>query len=224
MEKSPKFSIVIPTRNEEKSISKVIESIPENIRKQSEILVVDNSTDNTKAIAEAKGARVIDEPRKGYGRAYKTGFASASGEIIITSDGDLTYPVEKIGIYVKKLEDEGLDFITCDRLSLLDKRSMSATHRLGNRILTLAANMLFHMSINDSQSGMWIFRRKILPKLELKSDGMQFSEEIKIEAWRRGFSCMEIPVEYKKRVGDVKLNTWKDGIKNLLLIFKKRFT
>ena len=80
------------------------------------------------------------------------------------------------------------------------------------------------MKIKDSQSGMWIFRREILRELELKSDGMPFSEEIKIEAWRRGFAFREIPIKYRKRMGEVKLNTWKDGLRNLLFIIKKRMS
>lgn len=70
---------------------------------------------------------------------------------------------------------------------------------------------------------MWIFRREILDKMELMSDGMPLSEEIKVEAWRKGFRTKEIPIEYRARKGEVKLSTWKDGYNNLKFLFSKRF-
>lgn len=137
-----KISIIIPTMNEEESIGRVIDAIPRG-EAAIEILVVDtNSKDRTKEIARGKGAKVIDEPRRGYGRAYKTGFANASGEVIITLDGDLTYPAERVVEFANMLMDKGLDFITCNRLSLLEPGVMSRKHRLGNWILTKTANLL----------------------------------------------------------------------------------
>src|SRR6267142_1322844 len=118
-----KVSVVIPTLNEGDSIGAVIDEIPKGVL---EILVVDgNSKDGTQEIARGKGARVVVEPRKGYGRAYKTGFLEAKGEIIATLDGDLTYPASRIGEFAALLEREGPDFITCDRLSTLRKEAMS---------------------------------------------------------------------------------------------------
>ncbi|PJB21787.1 MAG: glycosyl transferase family 2, partial [Euryarchaeota archaeon CG_4_9_14_3_um_filter_38_12] len=111
-----KVSVVIPTINEESSIGSVIDEIPI----KAEIIVVDsNSKDKTVEIAKSKGAKIINEPRLGYGRAYKTGFENATGDIIVTLDGDLTYPAYKIKEFVEMLEKEKLDFITCDRLTKL---------------------------------------------------------------------------------------------------------
>lgn len=222
-----KVSIIIPTMNEEASIGDVIDTIHEamkDFKDGYEILVVDtNSKDRTVEIAISKEAKVIDEPRRGYGRAYKTGFERAEGEVIATLDADCTYPAEDIPRLVNALEHEGLDFITCDRLSKLEKGVMSAKHRLGNWILKVTTNLLFRMHIKDSQSGMWVFRKKILGKIELISDGMPLSEEIKIEAWRKGLKAKEVPIVYRMRKGEAKLQSWKDGFKNLKFLFKKRF-
>lgn len=222
-----KISIVIPTMNEEASIGEVLDTIHKAIKDFKdgyEIVVVDTeSKDRTVEIAKAKGARVIDEPRRGYGRAYKTGFEKADGEIIATLDADCTYPAEDIPSLVTMLEDENLDFITCDRLSRLEKGVMSAKHRLGNWILKATTNLLFRMHIKDSQSGMWVFRKQILEKIDLTSDGMPLSEEIKIEAWRKGLSAKEVPVIYRIRKGEKKLQSWQDGFKNLKFLFRKRF-
>lgn len=217
-----KVSVVIPTINEEESIGQVMDEIPEEL--DAEVVIVDsNSKDRTVEIAQEKGAKIINEPRLGYGRAYKTGFENATGDIIVTLDGDLTYPANKIKDFVDMLENEKLDFITCDRLTNLSKDVMSLKHRFGNRVLTATAHILFGVKIKDSQSGMWIFRKSILNKLNLTSDEMSFSEEIKIEAWKKGFRCREIPIEYRIRKGEAKLMSWKHGIGNLLFLFRKRF-
>ncbi|MEE9152001.1 MAG: glycosyltransferase family 2 protein [Thermoplasmata archaeon] len=222
-----RVSIIIPTMNEEASIGEVMDSIHEamkDFKDGFEIVVVDTeSKDRTVEIALSKGARVIDEPRRGYGRAYKTGFENAEGEIIATLDADCTYPAEDIPQLVDTLEDEDLDFITCDRLSKLEKGVMSAKHRLGNWILKVTTNLLFGMRIRDSQSGMWVFRKKIIDNIELISDGMSLSEEIKIEAWRKGFKAKEVPITYRMRKGEAKLQSWQDGFRNLKFLFKKRF-
>ncbi len=222
-----RVSIIIPTMNEEASIGEVIDTIHETMKDfkgNYEIVVVDTeSKDKTVEIAISKGARVIDEPRRGYGRAYKTGFENAEGEILATLDADCTYPAEDIPGLVKILEDEKLDFITTDRLSKMEKGVMSAKHRLGNWILKVTTNLLFRMRIKDSQSGMWVFRKKILDKIELTSDGMPLSEEIKIEAWRKELKAKEVPIIYRMRKGEAKLQSWNDGFRNLKFLFKKRF-
>lgn len=222
-----RVSIIIPTMNEEASIGEVIDTIHEamkDFKGNYEIVVVDTeSKDRTVEIAISKGARVIDEPRRGYGRAYKTGFENAKGEILATLDADCTYPAEDIPGLVKILEDENMDFITTDRLSKMEKGVMSAKHRLGNWILKVTTNLLFGMRIKDSQSGMWVFKKSIMKKIQLTSDGMPLSEEIKIEAWKRGLKAKEVPIVYRMRKGEAKLQSWQDGFKNLKFLFKKRF-
>ncbi|MCQ5375788.1 MAG: glycosyltransferase family 2 protein [Methanomassiliicoccales archaeon] len=222
-----KVSIIIPTMNEEESIGKVIEDIHEAMRNteyQYEILVVDtNSQDRTREIAAEKGAIVIDEPRRGYGRAYKTGFQMAKGDILVTLDADSSYPAEMIPRLVEMLCQENVEFITTNRFGKIEKNAMSFKHRVGNWILTVTTNILFGIRVRDSQSGMWVFRKDCLSRMNLISDGMPFSEEIKIEAFKKA-RAMELPIEYRKRIGKVKLSSWKDGWQNLSFLFKKRFS
>ncbi len=225
MSEQPKVSVIVPTMNEEESIGQVMDEINRALKPlgQYEVLVVDtNSKDKTREIAVSKGARIIDEPRRGYGRAYKTGFAEAKGEFLATLDADCTYPASDIPKFVEILEGENLDFISCDRLSTLEKEVMSAEHRLGNWLLKTVTNILFSMKIADSQTGMWVFRRSILSRFDLTSDEMALSEEIKIEAAKK-CRFKEMPIKYSPRKGEVKLNTWGDGIGNLKFLFSKRF-
>ncbi|MGA1848125.1 MAG: glycosyltransferase family 2 protein [Thermoplasmatota archaeon] len=219
-----KVSVIIPTLNEEESIGETIDQIPRS--PDQEIMIVDGlSTDRTREIALSKGARIVEEKRKGYGRAYKTGFKEAMGNIIVTLDGDTTYPAELIPEIVRQLEEEGLDFISCDRIEKAEKGAFTGTHALGNWVLKVTMNILFGMRLKDSQTGMWVFRKECLRHLTITSDGMPMSEEIKIEAFgNRDVKAKEIHVPYRVRIGEKALNTWKDGIRNEIFLFKKRFT
>lgn len=217
-------SVVIPTRNEEASIGAVIEEVRGSLGgRLLEILVVDtDSADRTRDIATIRGARVVREPRRGYGRAYKTGFAAARGSFIVALDADLTYPADRIPDFLAALETGRADFVSGDRISRLQGDAMTAMHRLGNFILSLAFRLLFRAEIRDSQSGMWAFRADILPRLTLIHEGMAFSEELKIDVIRAGFRFLEIPIDYRVRVGDKKIRSLSDATKNLIWLARKR--
>ena len=236
-------TLVIPTLNEAASIGYVLElfrtaAVDANatvFRDEPidwEVLVIDGaSTDGTREIAERAGARVVVEPRRGYGRAYKTGFALAQGEVIATADGDATYPVETVPHLVKKLLDEHLDFLTGNRMAYLDRKAMTTEHRIGNRALNLFVSVAYHRFLEevpgrrlaDSQSGFWVFRREVLSRVHLTQDGMAFSEELKIEVILRHLRFEEIPIRYGERWGPPKLSSWRDGIGNLVYLARKRF-
>ena len=228
-----KTSIVLPTLNEEKGIGKTIDSINKQWFKKNkhelEILIVDgDSKDKTREIAKKKGAKIIVEKRKGYGRAYKTGLPETTGDIIVTGDADATYPFDKIHKYVQQLLDKNLDFITTDRFAGLKPGSMSIKHRFGNWILSTTLQVLFHVKIKDSQSGMWIFKKNTLSKiqpLEKFNNGMPFSEEIKIEMFTaKNVKTLEISSVLYARAGEAKIQSFTDGWKNLRFLFKKRMT
>ncbi len=220
-----KTSVVIPTMNEEESIGEVLDEVKKALTgKDYEMLIVDTkSTDKTTDIARAKGAKVVDEPRRGYGLAYKTGFETAEGDIIVTLDADCTYPAEKIPDMIDMIEKEGYEFITTDRLSNISPGVMGSVHKFGNWVLKTTANILFNIRLKDSQSGMWVFRSSALRHLHLTSDGMPLSEEIKIEAIKKGLNYIEVPIDYRPRKGEAKIRSWGDGWKNFTFLFKKRF-
>ncbi|MCL5785153.1 MAG: glycosyltransferase family 2 protein [Candidatus Thermoplasmatota archaeon] len=215
-----KVSIVIPTINEEKTIGGVIEKLRsiDNL----EIIIVDtNSTDKTREIARAGGAIVIEEPRRGYGLAYKRGFDGASGEILVGIDGDGTYPAEAIKPLVELLITNEVDFISGDRMTLRTPHNYTMLHFVGNSVLNFAIRTMFGYRIIDSQSGLWVFRSGIYKKMRHLSDGMSFSQDIKIEATRLG-KFIEIPIKYGVRATKPKLRTWEDGFSNLFYVFVKR--
>jgi glycosyltransferase involved in cell wall biosynthesis len=222
MYKGQAITVIIPCLNEEQGIEKVLRAMPEFV---DEVIVVDNaSTDGTSEVASRLGATVIREDVRGYGRAYKRGFAGATGDLIVTLDGDHSYPVDALSYLLEAFLHLDVDFLNASRFPVRDARAMSFKHKIGNLILSLAMSVLFFRWVRDSQSGMWVFRRSILKEMKLESDSMAFSEEIKIEVLRnRRLRFGEISILYSARLGEIKLNPWRDGFQNLWFLTKKRF-
>ncbi|MFH1085728.1 MAG: glycosyltransferase family 2 protein [Chloroflexota bacterium] len=222
MHKGHCVSVVVPCYNEEQGIAATLTGMPALV---DEVVVVDNNcTDRTAEVATRLGARVVCERTQGYGAAFKTGFRSAEGDIIVTMDGDGTYPRNFILVLLDVLIDEGYDFITTDRTGHKTRGSGTALRVFGNWALGMVQTVLFGRYIADSQSGMWVFRRAILPLIELTSDGMALSEEIKIEAFcHPQIKATEVPIYYRARVGESKLHIWRDGWRNLVFLFRKRW-
>lgn len=224
-----KISIVIPAHNEQGAIGETIDTIPlDTLRSMGysvEVLVVDNnSTDKTKEEAQEHGAIVFNEPTKGYGKAYQTGLNKATGDIIVTTDADGTYPLTYIPELVRVLVTRHLDFLNTNRFILMEDGAMPLFNKVGNKILTIAMRLIYGISIKDSQSGMWIFKRDLLNKIQLRYSDWAFSQEIKIEACYYA-KCRygEMPVYYFKRLGKTKGGSWEVGLKDLFHLFSKRF-
>jgi glycosyltransferase involved in cell wall biosynthesis len=222
MYRSHSVSVVLPCYNEEEGIRVTLSDMPSLV---DDLIVVDNNcTDCTAEVARTMGARVVIETRRGYGAALKAGFRAATGDIIVAMDADATYPRNFIPVVLDVMIEEGLDFVSCDRTGHKSEEADSFLRVLGNFVLNIAMFTLFGVWLTDSQSGMWILRRSVLAQLTLVSDNMSFSEELKVEAFtRKGIRARELPIYYKARVGESKLNLWHDGFTNLLFLFRKRF-
>jgi glycosyltransferase involved in cell wall biosynthesis len=213
-------SIVIPALNEEENIPRVMATIPRDEIAAAgcrlEVVLIDNaSTDRTGEIAALLGAAVYLQPARGYGNAYHSGFAVARGDVIATGDADCTYPFDAVPRLIDHLVERRYDFLSTYRLGRENRAAMKPSHSVGNRLLTAANRSFFGSPFRDSQSGMWVFRRSIWQHLDVRSGGMPFSQEIKNEAYLKGFRCDEVPIEYRKRGGIVKLNAFRDGTRNI---------
>jgi len=222
-----KLSVVIPALNEERCIADVLKEIPlselAEMDYDVELIVVDNGSDDyTAHVACVHGASVVVQPVRGYGNAYRAGFAYATGDVVATGDADLTYPFADLPKILKLMEQQDLEFITTDRLSGLRDGVMTRSHIFGNWLLSLTTKALFRWPYRDSQSGMWIFKRHVWHALDVQSSGMPFSQEVKIEAFLKGFKCEELPIDYRARAGETKLNTITDGLGNNAQLVKKR--
>jgi dolichol-phosphate hexosyltransferase len=221
MYKGDTITVIIPCLNEEQGIERVLRSMPAFV---DQVIVVDNaSTDRTSLVAASLGAQVIREDVRGYGRSYKRGFAEATGDLIVTLDGDHSYPPDAISYLLEAFRHHEVDFLNASRFPVRDRQAMSLKHHFGNLALSLAMSILYLRWVRDSQSGMWVFRRSILKDMQLEADGMAFSEEIKIEALKNPrVRFGEISIMYTSRIGEKKLNPWRDGLQNLLFLIKKR--
>ncbi|BCX15618.1 MAG: hypothetical protein KatS3mg097_510 [Candidatus Parcubacteria bacterium] len=205
-----KISVIIPAYNEEKGIAKTIEKIPKEVF---EIIVVDNnSTDKTANIAKKLGARVIKETKQGYGYALQKGFREAKGDVIVTLDADGQYPGEKILELVDYFEKNNLDFLNCSRFPLQNKNALSFSRIWGNKFFNFIVKLLFNISLKDSWSGMMIFKKDILKKINLASGDMPLSQELKIKTILAGFKFKETHINYSPREGESKLFPLKHGL------------
>jgi glycosyltransferase involved in cell wall biosynthesis len=221
------LSIVIPALNEAGNIKPVIDLIPvERLARlgwATEVIVVDNgSTDGTGQVARELGARVVLQAERGYGNAYRAGFEAATGDVIATGDADCTYPFDALPDLLRVLDERDVEFLTTDRLHPVNRASMKGSHFIGNHVLSFVSRFLFGHGFRDSQSGMWVFRRHVWHGLDVRSTGMAFSQEIKNDAALAGYRVLEVPIEYRMRRGEVKLNALLDGWSNLLALFSHR--
>lgn len=208
-----KISLIMPVLNEAEGLPFVLKSIPDFI---DEIIVVDNgSTDESVSIARRFGARVIQETRRGYGRAIISGLIVAEGDIVAVSDADCTYPVGYLYDVVLFLCRGNFDFVSGCRFPLKNKGAMPILNVVGNYLVSWMVRALFKISIYDLESGFMVFHKRYLERIKLSTTGMEFSQEIKIKAWLSVMKCAEIHIPYYARVGKVKFRKIKDGLRDV---------
>jgi glycosyltransferase involved in cell wall biosynthesis len=216
----PEVSVVMPCLNEEKTIGICIKKALDAFKRDKingEVVVADNgSTDRSVEIAKSLGARVVHQPLKGYGNAYKKGFEEAKGEYIIMGDSDNTYDFCEIKRFVEPLK-QGYDFVIGSRLKgKILKGSMPWLHRyFGNPFLSWFLNKLYHTKISDSHCGMRSFTKDAYKKMNLKTTGMEFASEMVINASKARLKIKEIPITYHPREGEAKLNSLRDGWRHM---------
>ena len=218
----PFVSIVLPCLDEAQGIVACVSDARRSLTRAElagEVIVVDNgSTDGSAELAAEAGARVVSEPRRGYGSALRTGFAAASGDYIVMADADGSYPFGEIGRFVDQL-DAGADVVVGDRLDHIQPGAMPWLHRyVGNPTLSGLLNILFGTGVRDAHCGMRAFRSDVLPRLDLRSDGMELASEMVIRAGKAGLVMRQVSITYSPRVGTSKLSRFRDGWRHLRLL------
>ncbi len=215
----PVVSVVIPCLNEAANIQECVHRARQAMDAAGipgEVVVADNaSEDDSAALAREAGARVVHEPRRGYGSAYLAGFAAARGPYIVMGDADLTYDFNEIPRFYEELT-AGADLVMGDRMDNIHPGAMPWLHRyVGNPILTGILNLFFRTGVNDAHCGMRGFRRDILPTLDLRTTGMEFASEMVIRAAKEKLDIRQFPIEYHPRGGESKLSSFRDGWRHL---------
>lgn len=228
-ERQLNLTILMPCLNEEENIAfsikqaqSYLDSIKDRYGHTGEVLIVDNnSTDRSAAIAKENGARVVPEPRPGYGRALRTGLRKARGSVIIFGDCDSTYDFANLDPIYLPLVENKYDFITGDRFGgQMEDNAMSFSHRLGVPFLSWCGRVKFGVKIRDWHCGIRGIRKDAVKKCRFRTTGMEFATEMIAEAAREGLRITEVsvPLQAARVNRTEKLRTVRDGLRHLWYI------
>lgn len=231
-ENKPEVSVIMPCLNEEMSVGICIDKCFQAFEKHKingEVIVVDNgSTDGSKEIIKKSKARLVEEKTKGYGSAYLRGFLEAKGKYIVIGDSDDTYDFLAINEFIKPLR-EGYDFVIGKRILNNMKNENGAMpwlHRyVGNPVLSGILRLFFGIDVSDAHCGMRSLTKDTYEKMKLKSLGMEFASEMVMKIKKLKLKFKEIPIEYRLRIGESKLRTFRDGWRHLrfMLIYSPTY-
>jgi hypothetical protein len=221
----PDVSVVLPCLDEVGSVGRCVTEALGALAAgglSGEVVVADNgSVDGSEVAAVAAGARLVLEPRPGYGSALAAGIESARGRVVVMADADCTYDLGRIPDLARPVLEGRADLVIGSRLDGVERRAMPVLHRfVGTPAITflIARACGGQVAARDSQSGFRAFRRDALGALGLQSPGMEFASEMLIKATHAGWRVAEVPTAYRPRVGTSKLNTFADGWRHLQLI------
>ena len=216
-------SLVIPAYNEEEGLPLVVKEYLDVVDEV--IMVDDGSSDGTfQAAQRLVGEKVKllrHEVNQGKVAALRTGVVQASGDVIIFTDADNTYPARYVPQLVQEIE-KGADLVLGARIQA--RENIPAFNRLGNNIFSFLATYISCIRIKDSQTGMRAFRREMFDKLDVKAKGLEFETKMTVRAAKLGYKIVEIPIEYRERVGKSKLNPLKDGARMLTALLSVAYT
>ena len=218
-----KTSLIVPAYNEEKGLPLVVKEYLEWV---DEIIIVDDgSTDGTfeagRQCVNDKVNLFRHEVNSGKVAALRTGVEHASGDIIIFTDADCTYPARYVPDLIQEI-DKGADLVLGARLQSRD--NIPAFNRLGNNIFSFLATYISCMRIKDSQTGLRAFKREMFDKLDVEAKGLEFETKMTVRAAKLGYKIVEIPIEYRERVGKSKLRPVKDGARMLVALFSVAYS
>jgi glycosyltransferase involved in cell wall biosynthesis len=209
-------SVVMPCLNEERTIGACVTKALEGIRRTGlpgEVVVSDNgSTDRSVEIATELGARVVHQPARGYGNAYRKGFEEARGKYIVMGDSDDTYDFTEISQLIEKLR-EGNDYVLGSRFkgTIMPGAMPWLNRYIGNPALTALLNFLFGLKSSDAHSGLRAFTKDAYRRMRLRTTGMEFASEMVINAARAKLTVAEVPITYYPRESESKLRRFRDG-------------
>jgi glycosyltransferase involved in cell wall biosynthesis len=226
---SSRISIIIPAFNEESSIGLVLDALPQD--KIHEIIVVNNnSNDDTARVATEHGARVVEEPRKGYGSACLKGIDELDApDIVVFLDGDFSDFPEEIAELVNPIEKGDADFVLGSRMILPESRRALLPQALyGNRLAVFLIKLFFNYSFTDLGPFRAI-RYKSLMAIGMQDIDFGWTVEMQVKAVKNGLRIQEVPVKYRERIGVSKITgtvsgTFKAGTKIIYTIFKYLLT
>lgn len=215
-----KLTVAMITLNEERAVEKVVNDI-RSVVPHAEILLVDSSRDRTAEIAQSLGCRVIKQfPPKGYGPAMDRAVRDAAGDIVVTLDCDDTYPVEEIP-HLVDLIDRGADLVNATRLAKRPN-AMPLANYIANRVFAWTARLLHGLRTTDVHSGMRAYRKSMIDAVEWNPNGPALPVDMLVIPFRRGFKVVEVPIEYRERIGASTLQRFKSTVWTFKRLWRAR--
>ncbi|WP_181685254.1 dolichyl-phosphate hexose transferase [Halorhabdus salina] len=201
-------SVVMGTYNEREAIATVLADIDAVTDEQAEVVCIDSSSDGTADVAREHGARVIEQEPQGYGVAVHEAITTPDRPVIVTTDCDDTYPMERLPDFLDAIND-GYDVVSGDRLSG-GAETMPWFNRQGNHAFAWLASALVGERVHDTTTGMRAYRREVIEAIEW-TENTGLSAELLVRPLLRGYRVTEIPIEYRERVGETTLNPVTGG-------------
>src|SRR5262245_25741285 len=225
---NPLLSVVMPVYNERTTVEEMIRRVLAVPMRVELIVVDDGSTDGTsEALDEVQkelGFRLLRQTNAGKGSALRRGFAAVSGDLVVIQDADLEYSPEEFPSLVELIIKGHADVVFGSRF-LGRHRVFLFTHYLGNRVVTLATNVLYNTMLTDMETCYKVMRVDVLRSMTLKSNGFGIEPEITAKIFKRGYRVYEVPITYAGRGYDEgKKITWTAGFTALWVLLKYRFT
>lgn len=224
------ISVIIPAFNEEQTIGDVVRGALGalgSLGVAAEVIVVDDgSTDATARLARVAGAKVLRQPHAGKGLAVRSGLAGAKGETLVLMDADgQDLPAELPGM-ISAFRSSGADLLSGSRfLGVFRDAGISRLDSLGNRLLTMLANLLHGTRLTDLNGSFRILRKEAFRSVIWSCEGFEVESEMILRAARAGLKVIEVPVTRERRLGGVrKFRRWSDGLRILRAILKVRFS
>lgn len=224
--REPDLSVIMPCLNEESTVGFCVDEarrFMEEHHVEGEVIVVDNgSGDDSALVAAEHGARVIEEQRKGYGRAIRTGIAGSAGKILIIGDADTTYDFLHLEALYAPLVEGSCDMVLGNRYAGgMEKGAMPWTHKWGVRFLSFCGRKRFKVKVYDFHCGLRAITKQAAETLSFHTEGMEFATEMIAEAARKGLRIKEVPVSLRKCSHErrSKLRTIRDGFRHLRYIY-----
>ena len=225
-----KISVIIPVFNEALTIREIISRV-QNVDLEKEIIVVDDhSTDGTSAQLkdineQYENVQILTHDRnRGKGAALRTGFAAAGGDIIIIQDADLEYDPQEYKFLLGPILDGRADVVYGSRFLGGPHRVLFFWHYVGNKFLTLLADVFSNLNLSDMETCYKVFKKKVLNEIKLRSNRFGFEPEFTMKVAKKGFRIYEVPISYSGRTyQEGKKIVWKDGLKAIFAILWFRF-
>ncbi len=226
-----KLSVVMPVYNEVHTLKEVVTAVLATERVHEFLIIDDGSTDGTRELYSEiqnmdDSIRIILQAKnQGKGKALRTGFDNATGDIVIVQDADLEYDPRDYAAILQPIEEGKAEVVYGSRFRGGPTKTMFFLNMIGNKFITLTANILYNTILTDVETCYKAFKREVIQSIPLRSNGFDFEAEVTAKVLKRGYRIWEVPISYNGREYDEgkKIQPFKDGPIAIWCLIKYKF-